>query len=91
MLPHAINARAIIDLIGKHGRIRSVPMPEWTKAAIDKWSAAGGVGAGHVFRPISRASRLMRSSLNEKCVWSIVRKCLRPAAATDCRVKGISD
>jgi integrase len=25
----------IVDLIGKHGRVRSVPMPSWAKVAID--------------------------------------------------------
>ena len=29
----------IVDLVGKHGRIRSVPMPAWAKIAIDQWSS----------------------------------------------------
>src|SRR4051812_32925202 len=29
----------IVDLIGKGGRIRTVPMPSWTKTAIDAWTA----------------------------------------------------
>ena len=28
----------IVDLIGKHGRIRTVPMPSWAKAAFDRWA-----------------------------------------------------
>jgi integrase len=36
----------IVDLIGKHGRVRRVPMATWTKVAIDGWtSAAGLIGA----------------------------------------------
>jgi hypothetical protein len=27
-------------LTGKHGRVRSIPMPGWAKAAIDCWPAA---------------------------------------------------
>ena len=27
----------IVDLIGKHGRVRTVPMPAWRKVAIDAW------------------------------------------------------
>src|SRR6266480_4878538 len=34
----------IVDLRGKHGRIRTVPMPTWVKVAIDAWNAAAGVG-----------------------------------------------
>lgn len=29
----------IVDLIGKHGRVRTVPMPTWVKVAIDAWTA----------------------------------------------------
>ena len=30
---------AVVDLIGKGGRIRTVPVPEWVKAALDIWTA----------------------------------------------------
>jgi hypothetical protein len=30
----------IVDLRGKHGRIRTVPVPAWVKQAIDIWSEA---------------------------------------------------
>src|SRR5207253_11394054 len=33
----------IVDLRGKHGRIRTVPMPTWVKVAIDAWTAATAV------------------------------------------------
>jgi site-specific recombinase XerD len=29
----------IVDLVGKHGRVRTTPMPTWVKLAIDAWSA----------------------------------------------------
>jgi site-specific recombinase XerD len=28
----------IVDLVGKHGRVRTVPMPVWVKVAIDAWT-----------------------------------------------------
>ena len=28
---------AIVDLVGKGGHIRTVPMPEWVKHTIDHW------------------------------------------------------
>src|SRR5580704_17009748 len=28
----------IVDLVGKHGRVRTVPMPLWVKLAIDAWA-----------------------------------------------------
>src|SRR4051794_21893440 len=33
----------IVDLVGKHRRVRTVPMPTWVKVAIDAWTAAAGV------------------------------------------------
>ena len=31
---------AIVDLVGKHGGVRTVPMPSWAKAGLDRWAAA---------------------------------------------------
>ena len=36
----------IVDLKGKHGRIRTVPMPGWAKVAIDVWRRAIDDGVG---------------------------------------------
>jgi len=52
----------IVDLVGKHGRVRTTPMPTWVKVAIDAWTLASGVADGHVFRPVTRASRVTGES-----------------------------
>jgi site-specific recombinase XerD len=39
----------IIDLVGKHGRVRAVPMPTRVKIAIDAWTTDAGVVDGHEF------------------------------------------
>src|SRR5271167_53565 len=41
----------IVDLVGKHGRVRTAPMPAWVKVAIDAWTSASGVMDRHVFPP----------------------------------------
>jgi integrase len=70
----------IIDLLGKHGRVRTVPMPVWVKVAIDAWTGPAGVVDGHVFRPVNRADQVAGEVLSEKVVWQM----LRPyAVATD--------
>ena len=33
----------IVDLVGKHGRVRTIPMPTWVKVATDAWTTAAGV------------------------------------------------
>ncbi|HLY19977.1 MAG TPA: tyrosine-type recombinase/integrase [Bryobacteraceae bacterium] len=72
----------IIDLVGKHNRMRSIPMPGWAKTAIDEWSTAAGIHSGRVFRPVNRGGRLTHQSLTDKCIWFIVRKYAR--ALGDC-------
>ena len=64
----------IVDLLGKHGRVRPVPMPEWARVAIDRWSRAARIHSGRVLRPINRGGRLTHVSLTDKCVWYILRK-----------------
>src|SRR5204863_5798537 len=45
----------VVDLVGKHGRVRTAPMPSWVKVATDAWTAAAEVNNGYVFRPVNRA------------------------------------
>ena len=37
---------AVVDLIGKGGHIRTVPIPQWVKAALDQWIRAATVSHG---------------------------------------------
>src|SRR6202166_3345105 len=64
----------IVDLVGKHGRVRTAPMPTRVKVAIDAWTAAAGVHADHVFRPVNRAGRVTGERLGEKVVWQMLRE-----------------
>ena len=56
-IQHRQQSWVIVDVLGKHGRVRSVPVPGWAKAAIDRWSTAAGIYSGRVFRPINRGGR----------------------------------
>jgi integrase len=64
----------IVDLRGKHGRVRSIPMPSWAKAAIDAWSAAAGLATGSVFRGVNKGDRVTGESLTSQGVWRCVAK-----------------
>ena len=63
----------IVDLVGKHGRVRTAPMPTWMKVAIDAWVSLAGVTEGHVFRPVNRADRIISERLGEKVVWQLIK------------------
>jgi len=45
---------AIVDLVGKGNRVRTIPMPVWVKDAVDRWVTAAAVTTGRVFRAVSR-------------------------------------
>jgi len=64
----------IVDLLGKHGRIRTIPMPTWVKVAIDAWTSAAGVVDGQVFHPVNRADEVQATPLSEKVVWQLLQK-----------------
>ena len=61
-----------MNLLGKHGRIRTIPMPTWVKVAIDAWAAAAGVTDGAVFRPVNRGDQVQGTALSEKVVWQLL-------------------
>src|SRR5450631_1285051 len=63
----------IVDLVGKHGRVRTAPMPTWVKIAIDAWTSAAVLTDGHVFRPVNRAGCVTGERLGEKVVWQMLR------------------
>src|SRR3982751_1249332 len=63
----------IVDLVGKHGRVRTAPMPNWVKVAIDAWVHAAVLEDGRVFRPVNRADRVSGEVLSEKVVWQLIK------------------
>ncbi len=64
----------IVDLIGKGGRVRSVPMSSWAKAAIDVWTVAAGFTTGRVFRPVNKGDRLCGESMTAQSVFETVKR-----------------
>jgi integrase len=62
----------IVDLVGKHGRVRTAPVPTWVKVATDASTAAADLSEGHLFRPVNRAGSVTRGRLGEKIVWQML-------------------
>src|ERR1700688_677670 len=56
----------IADLIGKGRHIRTVPIPTWTKRAVDEWMTAAGINNGAVFRRVSRLGRIWGAGITPK-------------------------
>jgi integrase len=62
----------LVDLVGKRDKIRSVPMPNWAKAAIDEWSRASGVSDGLVFRAINKGDRVVGDGITPQAIYHII-------------------
>ena len=70
---------AIVDLIGKGGHIRTVPIPGWVKGALDDWAAAARLTQGRIFRAIARAERVWGKGVSQNVVSYVVKTCCERA------------
>jgi site-specific recombinase XerD len=66
---------AVVDLIGKGGHIRTVPIPEWVKAALDQWTRAAGDREGRIIRAVARTGKVWGKGISQNVVWYVVRSC----------------
>jgi integrase len=64
---------AIVDLLGKAGHIRTVPIPGWVKVAVDEWKDAAGIKEGTLFRSINKTGRVWGTGMTPKVLWEVVR------------------
>jgi integrase len=67
----------IVDLIGKGGRLRTVPVPEWCKNLIDVWLSASAVVEGKIFRRVWKQGSELASGVTTDVVWSAVKRYAR--------------
>ena len=64
---------AIVDLVGKGGHIRTVPVPDWVKQFLDDWFAAAKITTGKLFRCVCRSGTTWGEGMTEKVVWHVVK------------------
>jgi integrase len=58
----------IADLIGKGGHIRTIPVPDWVKAAADGWTRAAGISTGPLLRSINKARGIWGDGFTPKLI-----------------------
>jgi integrase len=80
----------IVDLVGKHGRVRTIPMPTWVKVAIDAWTSPAAITDDQIFRPVRRGDQVQDTALSEKVIWQLLQPYAEAAgvpgiAPHDCR------
>ena len=62
------------DLVGKGGRVRTVPIPAWVKLLLDQWMMAAAITAGPLFRSVNKGDAVSAHGFTENAVWGIVRE-----------------
>ena len=65
---------AIVDLVGKGGHIRTIPVPDWVYRLLNDWMLAAGIQGGRLFRRVSSAGRPWGDGVTEKLVWHVVKE-----------------
>ena len=67
----------IVDLIGKGGHIRTIPIPHWVKQGLDRWTSATGINVGRLFRAIGKNGSVWGDGLSQNAVWCVVGRYCR--------------
>ena len=63
---------AIVDIVGKRDKMRTVPMPSWAKATIDSWTFSARIDEGFIFRRMNKGGNLMGERMTEQAIYNIV-------------------
>lgn len=79
----------ILDLVGKGNRVRTIPIPSWTKSALDAWAERADLSSSSVFRSIHKGGYLTGASVTPQAVHDVVKEYAAelglPLAAHDLR------
>ena len=67
------------DLIGKRGRVRTVPIPLAAKDALDEWTCAAGIISGSVFRRMRKGGSVTGLALSAWAIWDVVQTTAKAA------------
>jgi integrase len=73
----------IVNLVGKGGRLRTVPVPLWCKALVDAWLRHSGVSDGKVFRRVLKGGVLDGAGVTVNVVWYAVKRCAGQAGISN--------
>lgn len=70
---------ALVDLVGKRNKTRTVPMPAWAKAALDDWAIEAGLARGglaicegRIFRSMNKGGRIVGDSVSSQAIRDVV-------------------
>lgn len=63
----------ILDLEGKHGRTRTVPVASWVKHIVDVWTREQVIrGDEYLFPPMRKGGHVLDGHMTPQAVWDVV-------------------
>jgi integrase/recombinase XerD len=65
----------IVNLVGKGKRLRTVPVPSWSKELLNAWLRHSGVSEGKVFRRVLKGGMRQEADMTANVVWYAVKRC----------------
>lgn len=71
---------ALVDIVGKRNKVRSVPIAAWVYVALSEWLTAACITDGRIFRSIDRHGR-MGEGMTPQAILYLVRKYAGPLVA----------
>jgi hypothetical protein len=72
---------AIVDLVGKGGHIRTVPVPDWVSTELDDRLAAAAIDRGRLFRRVNKVRRVWGDGMTVGAVWPIAKESAKSIAS----------
>lgn len=64
----------IVNMVGKGGRLRTIPIPAWCKGLIDAWIRDTGVTEGEGFSRVSKNGTRQDGGVTTDVVWYAVKR-----------------
>jgi integrase len=68
-----------VDLVGKAGRVRTVPIPVWVKNTLDAWAESVPIVSGKLLRSIRKNATVWGDGITQNVVWYVVKGCAKRA------------
>jgi integrase len=63
---------AIVDIVGKRNKRRTVPIASWVKVAIDEWAREAELANGRVFRAVNKGDTVWGDGISSQAIWGVV-------------------
>jgi site-specific recombinase XerD len=63
----------LLDILGKHGRVRTVPMPMWAHARVTAWLERAEITEGRALRAVNKGDRIYGEGMSASGIWWVVK------------------